>query len=279
MGAPANLNQGWNAHLHLRFARSTSKTKMVERHRAGPLSVQRGFYPEGPVCHSYVLHPPGGVVAGDRLDIRCHLESDAQAVITTPGATKFYRSLGATAYQSQHLRVDDGASLEWLPQENIFFDGAQVWLDTDIQLAPNARFIGWEFQCAGRPVMDEAFVKGHVQGRFNLFRDSRRLLSENMQLGAAHNAASHRDQALQATMIATPAQSDDLAITRDVINAHVADRQEAPSMAATLMDQVLVVRALGHTTDDVMTCFTAIWHAIRPSIIGRPASPPRIWNT
>jgi len=142
---------GWQACLELGFEKRGLRTVAAQRRHYGPLAVQRPFYPEGDVCHLYLLHPPGGVVGGDTLDIRVRAGTGARALVTTPGATKFYRSAGATAAVTQTLQVDAGAVLEWLPQEAILFQGAVARQQTCIELAAGACFAGWDILCLGRP--------------------------------------------------------------------------------------------------------------------------------
>jgi len=91
------------------------------------LAVQRALYPEADLCHVYLLHPPGGVAGGDLLNISIQVRDGGAALITTPGATKFYRSVAPRAFVRQSLKIMNG-SLEWLPQENILFPGANVGL-------------------------------------------------------------------------------------------------------------------------------------------------------
>ena len=117
---------GWKAELKLRFSRTVNKTVLSERSQKGPLTVQRPFYPEGECCHVYVLHPPGGIVSGDQLAIAINVDENAKALITTPGASKFYRSSGEQAFQTIALSINEGATLEWLPQETIIFEGAKL---------------------------------------------------------------------------------------------------------------------------------------------------------
>src|SRR5258706_11967801 len=118
------MTQSWHASLELRFEARASCSVVAHSSHHGPLRVQRAFYPEGPtVCHVYVLHPPGGVVPGDQLSFDVGVESGARALITTPAATKVYRSDGRRAVQRTRLSVAPGAALEWLPQETIVFDG------------------------------------------------------------------------------------------------------------------------------------------------------------
>ncbi len=109
--AAEEVASGWRARLELGFAPRPGRTALVHRRQRGPLAVQRPFYPEDDVCHLYLLHPPGGVVGGDSLHIQADAGAGAHALVTTPGATKFYLSAGASAQQVQILRVAVGASL------------------------------------------------------------------------------------------------------------------------------------------------------------------------
>src|SRR5262245_14402851 len=125
MNALIEASAGWLASLDLEFARSGSRTVLARRSHVGPLIVQRPFYPEGDVCHVYLVHPPGGVVGGDTLELRARVHDGAHALITTPAATKFYRSEGRMARQVQDIALD-AAIFEWLPQETILFADAHA---------------------------------------------------------------------------------------------------------------------------------------------------------
>ncbi len=277
MADPAPLNSpntGWQAELELGFAPRPGRTALIHRKQRGPLAVQRPFYPEGDTCHLYLLHPPGGVVGGDSLNIQAEVATGAHAVVTTPGATKFYLSAGDTARQTQSLRVDPNASLEWLPQENIFFPGAITQLKTRVELAEGARFIGWETQCLGRPVIGERFNAGHADFRLQIERGGRPLLLERLTVTPARlgAAAGLRGQPVNAALIATPVTPNELDRVRELI-------ADQPDTGATLFDDLLVVRHLGNSTERCRKLFIQIWSAIRPAVIGRAPCPPRIWST
>ncbi|MEJ7138040.1 urease accessory protein UreD [Amphibiibacter pelophylacis] len=136
---------GWRARLHLGFARQGERSVLAHRQFSGPLRVQKALYPEGPsICHAHVLHPPSGIAEGDDLAVSVHVGAQAHAVLTTPGATHWYKSPRHGASLSLALRTEAGAALEWLPLENIFFDDAQVRLVTRIDLDPGSFALGWE---------------------------------------------------------------------------------------------------------------------------------------
>jgi len=126
---------GWKAELALGFERRGAKSVLAARRHDGPLALQKPLYPEGEgVCHAIVLHPPGGIAGGDELEIAARVGEGAHALLTTPGAGKWYRSAGAWARQSLGFEVARGACLEWLPQETIVFDGALAGMRSEVRL-------------------------------------------------------------------------------------------------------------------------------------------------
>ncbi|HAG93950.1 MAG TPA: urease accessory protein, partial [Gammaproteobacteria bacterium] len=144
------VQSGWSASLALEFERRGPRTALVRNRHDGPLRVQRPFYPEANgQAHVYILHPPGGIVAGDSLAISSTVREHAHALVTTPSAGRVYCSNRQRQLQTQQvtMAVEPGAFGEWLPQENIVFNAAQAINHTHIQLQSGARFIGWEITC------------------------------------------------------------------------------------------------------------------------------------
>ncbi|MEJ2575370.1 MAG: urease accessory protein UreD [Gammaproteobacteria bacterium] len=274
--AHAPTGEGWRAALELGFERRNGRSVLARRRRFGPLAVQRSFYPEGDLCHVYLLHPPGGVVGGDRLDVTVTVGRGAEALITTPGAAKYYRSAGPAAHLRQHVSVGGGASLEWLPHENILFSGTELRAQTRIDLHPGARFFGWELHCLGRPAGGRAFDEGSAGFRLELWRDGRPLLLEYLRLTAARigHPAQLRGHPVVATLLATPADAALLAALRERLGD-----DPAMACAATLLADLLVVRVLGGSTERVRRLLGDAWSAVREAVIGRAPCPPRIWAT
>lgn len=268
--------QGWRAGLRLGFRAGPQRTVLTERQRHGPLAVQRPFYPEGGVCHVYLLHPPGGVVGGDILGIDVRLEQDAQALITTPGATKFYRSAGAVARQTQHICVEPGATIEWLPQENIFFPGAEVELDTRVDLQGDARLALWEIQCLGRPAIGEGFDRGHIDSRLSVFRDGQPIILDRLRVEPDNRArlSLMAGMAVGGSLLISHAGAAEIEACRELLFTGGPDYA-----GASLMEDILVVRYLGNSTETARRLFTDIWQTLRTRTLGRPAGVPRIWAT
>ncbi|MEO8565991.1 MAG: urease accessory protein UreD, partial [Betaproteobacteria bacterium] len=162
--APRPPASRWRAELRLRFERSGPRTVLAERVHAGPLRVQKSLYAEGHgVCQNIIVHPPGGIVGGDALVIDADAGRGAHAQLTTPGAAKWYRSAGEPATQHLVLRAGEAAVIEWLPRETIVYDGAIAELDSRIELAGDAVFIGWDIVCLGRTASGERFHQGSLR--------------------------------------------------------------------------------------------------------------------
>lgn len=267
---------GWQARLELGFGPRAGRTTLLHRRHLGPLMLQRPFHPEGPVCHAYLLHPPGGVVGGDELELRLQSQPGAHALVTTPGASKFYRSAGGVALQRQHLMVQAGAVLEWLPQEQIVFAGARVDSLTRVDLAPGARFFGWEITCLGRPASTEPFDHGTLRQRLELWRDDQPLLLERNRIDGGSDWMQRPHGLGGASVVGTLAATGATQAHIERARACVAD---APAVAVTRLDDLLVARYLGHGAHIARALFTRIWAALRPELLGRPACEPRIWTT
>jgi urease accessory protein len=279
---------GWKAALDLSFVWAGDKTALHERRHSGPLRVQRPFYPEKTgVCHVYLLHPPGGLVAGDTLRIEARVESNAHALLTTPAASKLYRSptpqLQAT--QTQRLCVSDGAWLEWLPQETIAFCGARAELSTRVELTGDARFIGWEILCLGRPAAQETFDQGVLRPQLELSRDGRLVYVERGLYEAGspllQAAWGLQGQPVVGTLVCA---APDAARCIEPVRARLAALDSAahggvPRLAASAWDDCLLVRYLGPSAEQARIGLAAAWEALRPSIMGVPAVVPRIWRT
>lgn len=272
----------WAASLALRFARRDSATRMVQARHQGPLRVQRPFYPEGRdgACHVYVLHPPGGLVSGDALTISAHVERSAHALLTTPAANKLYKadSQGVAWTQHTRLSVEDGATLEWLPQETIAFDGSKGEQRTTIDLHGSARCLGWEVMALGRPASDLPYVSGCIEQHFRLTLDGKPLWLERQPLDPLHPRFVGRwgqgGATVQATLWAVGIGDAPAAIE--------ALREALPNntrWAVTGRHGVLLLRYLGNSRNEAWALCEQAWQLLRPLWIERDAHTPRIWLT
>jgi urease accessory protein len=266
--------RGWQARLQLGFAQSADKTLLVKREHVGPLTVQRPFYPEGSVCHVYLLHPPGGIVGGDDLTICAKAAAHSHALITTPAAGKLYRSSGVQAKQTVEITVGESAALEWLPQETIIYEGAQLKSSVRVDLAADARFIGWEILSMGRPACYENFDYGLADLSWQIYCEDRPVLLERLYLDAKAFSARWGLQGNSAcgTLFAKPASAESFAAVQGLIG-------DTKGRGVTRIDNLLVCRARDIRSDRLRGFFEQVWAIVRPDTVKRNACSPRIWAT
>ena len=274
---------GWHAHLKLGFTRSGKRTVLTERTHSGPLRIQKPLYPEGDeVCHAIIVHPPGGIAGGDSLDINIALAPYTHGLITTPGATKWYKAKDKTdATQTIHIHLATNATLEWLPQEAIIFNAAQAASGTVITLHEKALYFGWEVLCFGRAASGETFDTGRYRQRMTITRGRRLLWNERGTLDAGGRLmispiglAGH---SVAGTLLA--AGRDIPQSLLDTARATLANHAGAPRIALTRLPHVLAARYLGDSSEEAKELFVRIWSVLRPALTGRAAAVPRLWAT
>jgi len=304
--------------LRLRVERRGARSVLTGKRARGPLVVQKALYPEGDgVCHLCLIHPPGGVVGGDKLRLETTVETGAAALITTPGAAKFYRAgdgghchsdgergdgehshsdsddAPATARVTNRLRIGTGAALEFLPQEAIAFAGCRVAVDTVVSVAARARFIGWDMLCLGRPASADWYTAGRFDSRLRIVRDGRPLLIERNRYHAGDDALRAAwglgGDTVTGALYALPAGDDALTVLREKLRmpamgklagAVAGDGDHGETrFAATVIGEVLVLRVTAVDAEACRARLIDAWKILRPLVLNRPPATPRIWNT
>ena len=279
MNAPVPVilfTPSWHAELELGYGRDGETTRPTLRRHKGPLRVQKHLYGEGPeVCQHIIVHPPGGIAGGDRLDIAATVGANAWAQLTSPGAAKWYRAKGP-AYQRLELKVGAGATLEWLPQETIVYCGAQAELSTCIELEGDARLCYWDMVALGRPASGERFNTGHFQAHLDIRRDGQLLWHERQRIrgddGLLDSPIGLAGQPVFATLLISGEIDADLLERCRMIPSLVrGDLSQLPGL--------LVARCLASEALHARAWLIDLWRLLRPVLLGRAAVPPRIWST
>lgn len=273
--APATA--GWRAELSLVYAARETRTVPVSRSHRGPLLVQKALYPEAEVCHHIIIHPPAGMAGGDTLSLSAELGERAAVLLTTPGATKWYRAPYAAAQQSLRFKLASAGSLEWLPQENIYFNGANVASMIDVDLEQSAHFIGWDIGCFGRRAANEPFAVGKVLNRFRI-RNGQRLIWQERARFIAADRVFASPIGLAGKQVCGVWVAAGERVSKALLDA--AREVAVPDGAAlTLLPQVLLARYLGDSAESAQNYFRAVWRVVRPKLLDRAAIAPRIWST
>ncbi len=271
------------ARLSLEFADDAGTTRLVGREHFGPLLVQKPLYPEGrEVCQVVIIHPPGGVVGGDELEIVAKVGTSANAQITTPGAAKWYKANGHVSHQNIRLDVGAGGSLEWVPQETIFFDNAHVELDHCVLLEKDASYISCEILCFGRTAFGESFSGGQIRQRTRIHRDGKLVWFEQLRLlgGSPAMKASLilADSTVCATLIAV-GKAVPGALLHEAREGAGAIANGAGCFGVSQSKQIVVARYLGDSSETARRLMLHVWELLRPAMLGRQLAVPRLWNT
>lgn len=300
------LNQGhefcisdnrWQAHLSMFVALTKRGAVLKNTSHQGPLYVQKAFYPEGAaLAHLYILHPPGGLVSGDKLQINVQADKGVKVLLTTPGAGRVYRARADQILQQQAVTLEaaEDASIEWLPLETILYPGANTRLDTQVKLAKGASFIGWDICTFGLPACGEDFSSGSLEQCLQIEIEETVVLRERLVLNDKNRfllnaAAGFANRPVNALLVAGPFKNDTdhaqmlTQLQQSCLNFNAVNDPDITEQQAltsvTLCGDFILVRYLGHCSEQARNFFTQCWTVLRPPLLGRPACAPRIWAT
>ena len=258
---------------------------MAQDRHEGPLRVLQPLYPEGPgICHHVLVHPPGGVVAGDELHISATLEAGAHALLTTPGATRFYRSEGATALQHTRLQLAEGARLEWLPMESILYSGCQADNILQATLAPGAEMLGWDVLTLGLPAAGQPFVQGwyrqHLEVPGVWLERARIAAADTTLLQGPLGWAGHTVLGTLWFAAGSPlARARTEALMEGARSLIQASPLAATAGATSPQPPLVAVRVLAQGVEPLMRLLQQVHALWRRAAWGLTGEPPRIWRT
>lgn len=280
---PIKMKQ-WQANLALDFWHESGRTYLARKKHDGPLVIQKTLYPEGQaICHGVIVHPPGGVASGDQLTLTVHVDEDANVLLTTPGAGKWYKSSGDEANQTLNFDVADNACLEWLPQENILFDASQVRWGTQVNLEKNAKYAAWEITCFGRQAQNEAWSNGAMHQNVAIKRDGRLIWQERANIagssGLLKSVTGLRGNTVNASFVVAAGAIPQTVLNacRDISTQMVLDLHA--KKAVTALPEVVCARYVGQSSQQAKQYFEALWQVLRPWYLGTTVTRPRIWST
>ncbi|WP_193771358.1 urease accessory protein UreD [Candidatus Magnetaquicoccus inordinatus] len=270
----------WPAYLHLHVGRRQGRTLLLRRRHQGPFLVQKPLYPEGDSpCHLILLHPPGGMAAGDSLALDLQMEPESHLLLTTPGAGKWYRAEQGVSRQQLYFHLDKQAIVEWLPQENIFFSGCQAELQMQVDLSAQALFLAMDLQQLGRLASGEPFATGKIAMKSAITQEGRALWREQGALVAGSSwlqaeAGMAGMRVCGSLLLAGAVISDGL-----LQSCRELPTPEGCRCGITRLPNLLHARILAPEIERARLWLRLLWQQIRPQALHKPAVLPRIWHT
>ena len=220
------------------------------------------------------LNISGGIAGGDALATSIQVESGARVLVAGQAAERVYRAAqGEPARITTDIDVGPGASLEYLPQETIFYNGFALDRILLIKLAADAYYLGVEMQVFGRRSMGETLTSGCWRDCIHLIREGRIVINDRVRLeGAIEAQLSHPAIANGAVVVAT------LILAGPLAAAHLDGLREILHhdqiwAGASLVDGVLVARVLARSLHDAKRSIITALAVLRD---GRPL--PRVWQ-
>jgi urease accessory protein len=247
----------------------TSRGSGVER------LTERGGYRaratrEGDVCEVFLLNPSGGLVGGDRIGFEVTAAAGAAVTISTAAAERVYRSDGPDTRVSCSLVAGAGSTLEWLPQQTVWYDGSRYRRRLTVDADPESRVTVLEAVALGRTASGEALTDVAIHDQWRIHRGGRLVLAEALRLvGDATARVRHPSIGAGATAVATlvhvtPDAQADLQRIRSCLDG-------ALCCGASAVDGVVVARWLAPEPMRLVAALQAFLERFR----GRPA--PRGW--
>jgi urease accessory protein len=273
----------WHARLQLDYGVNARRTVAHFVHE-GPLRLLQSLYPEGDaICHNVLVHPPSGLVGGDTLDIQVNVQAGAHSLITTPGATRYYRSTGPWATQELHAHVHPGARLEWLPLETIAYNACRGINRSVFTLEPGAELLAWDITALGLPEAQLPFAQGQFLQHMEIkgaWLDKGLIDAQDQRLmdgplGLAKNRCLATLVLACGTAIDSPRAIQALEAARERIAAHSLQLSAGVTQAGA---QVIVLRALAPLVEPATDLLRSVWAAWRQTMWDLPASMPRTWS-
>jgi urease accessory protein len=258
--------------LHASFSAQAGRSQLVRVHESGALRLR--LPRQAAPLEGIIVNTGGGVLGGDRLDLRFSLESGASAIMTSVAAEKIYRSEAEPAVVSTSAALAAGTRLDWLPQETILFDQAKLHRSLDITMAGDATLLAAETLVFGRLAMGETATSGELRDRWRLVRDGHLVFADATTMSGAFAGILDRPalgrgaRAVALLLYAAP----DAASRLEDLRARLA---EAPGVeaGASAFNGILVARLLARSPDRLRTVMIAALASLRSGPL------PRVWQS
>ena len=237
--------------------------------------MQRAVSLDDGTAYAMLLNPTGGVFGGDFLSTRIRLDDGARVCLTTPSATRVYRTLRDPSVQETHIEIGEGAALELLPDHVIPHAGAGFHQLLRVDLARTGRAIFFDSFAAGRIAHGERWMFREFDSRTEIFLSgrplflNRTLIEPHLRPPAGFFVLEKSHYVANAVFVA--GDFDAWPQLLAALHAALSSQLGIYGGASLLARYGCIVRFLARTASDLAEANTALWSAARPVLLGIPA--------
>ena len=296
--APMTGDRPWHGQCSLQLISKTATDDLQSRltvHQSqctAPFKIQRANLDHDGRCQLPLLHTAGGLVGGDQLSVTIKAGADSRGLVTSVAAQKVYGSVGRSkqhpkgrwASQECHFELETNADLEWLPQELVVFQGGLYKQRMQVELQPKASFLSAEVVRLGRTAAGETLNEGCWRSSLEICRQTpigrQWELVDQLELNSdvLQNLHGMGTQPVFGSFVwAAPNP-----LTADVMeillrNCRTDRANLEGSMACGGLDQGLVARYIGPSSQAARQWFSRLWARTRQLRRLSTPQPPREW--
>lgn len=272
----------WHGKLEITYQNRDNQTQILSNYSQAPFKIQSPFYPEGKnICHSIILHTAGGMVGSDILSQKITLNDNCKTLITTPSAAKIYKTNGKIATSNILIKIHDNACLEFLPQENIIFNGAVYQQNYRVELGENSHYFHWEINRFGRTARGEKFTQGDWKSATEIWQKDQFLFGDRQWLPGNEQICNNINGLAGQSIIGTLYLIGELP-NYDHIKKQIRSlwnhRKTQGEAGVTHLIKGILCRYRGNSMDEVKTWFIDVWDILRLHYLDRHKTIPRVWQ-
>jgi urease accessory protein len=270
---------GRDGFLDLRFERRLGRTALGRCRFKLPLQALTLTELADGTPYLMLLNPTGGVVGGDFLFTQIIQEADTRVCLTTPSATRVYRTRAQPAVQETQIVIGEGAVLEYLPDHVIPYRDSEFRQSLRVEMGHGSRAVFWDALAAGRVSRGERWNFHEVDSRIEISLHGRAVFLNRIRIRPADLDPERLGFAEGFDYLATfVIVADELDGWRETVAAMNAELRNMPQVyggGSTLASSGCVVKLLARSASDLIGAQAALWGRARQIVLGSPVADLR----
>jgi urease accessory protein len=263
---------GRDGFLRLRFARRGKSTILAQSRFSLPLQALTPLTLADGASYLMLLNPTGGVLGGDHLVTDIVQEAETHVCLTTPSATRIYRTAEKPAILETVIRLGEGATLEYFPDHVIPHSGSALRQSLRIEMARGSRSIIIDSMASGRVAHGERWSFTEMDSRTEVFARGRPTYISRAKIVPATNRPDRLGWIEEFDYLSCMGLfADEFTRWKEVAAAMNDELKLVPNVrgAASLLSKGgCVVRFLARSASDMTVANKKLWDAARGQIAG-----------